>query len=163
MGRSLRAQTSRAIPRMLKQSPRSGVSSISIMASSSSSHSASALPTGASSGSSMMPPPSSDNDNSEAEHSMPIETTPRSLAFFNLVPSGSLPPTLAKAVVSPNLAFGAPQTICRLSCSPQSTSHTRSLSASGCCSIPTIRATKTSAKSGAAETISSTSKPIKVS
>ena len=130
--------------------------------SSRSNHCARSIPAGASSANSMMPLLSSARPSSEPEHSMPNDSTPRSLAFLSLVPSGSRPPTRAKAEVSPSRALGAPHTTCTVSASPASTSQTRSLSASGCGATLAILPTTTFSKAGRADSRASTSSPNEV-
>src|SRR3546814_1888039 len=72
------AATSKAIPRTLKQSARLGVSLSSMLASGRPRYSASGVPGGASSGSSSRPEASASMPSSFAEHSMPLDSTPRS-------------------------------------------------------------------------------------
>src|SRR5690606_35822688 len=94
---------------------------------------------------------------------MPADGTPRILATPIFMPPGSSAPTRASGTVRPWAALGAPQTICSGSPEPSSTWQTRSLSASGCGAIDTMRATTTPVKGGAAGFVSSTSRPAMVS
>src|SRR5690606_29524624 len=115
-------------------------------------------PTGASAGSSNRPSWSSDSCSSAAEHSMPKDSTPRSLAFLILKSSPSTAPTMAKGTLIPARALGAPHTTWNSSL-PLLTRHTRSLSASGCCSALRISPTTTPLNSPAAGVTLSTSSP----
>ena len=73
--------------------------------------------------SSAIPSESSPKRNSFLEHNIPKDSTPLIFAFFNLKPeSGIVLPTGAYIVVSPSLAFFAPQTTSSFS-SPISTKH----------------------------------------
>src|SRR5690606_29306906 len=161
-GSSYSTPTSRAMPRMPRQSPRLGVRSTSMIWSSSPSQSRRSVPTGASAGSSSRPLPSSDSPSSLAEQSMPCDSTPRSLARRIARPPGSAAPTTASGAFRPTRALGAPQTICSVSL-PVLTLQTCSLSASGWRSQPTISATITPRNSGAAGAMPSTSRPAMVS
>src|SRR5690606_7074659 len=162
-GAPVRADTSRATPRMDRQSARLGVSFSVNRVSSRSSASRSGWPGLNASGSSSRPPWSCDRPSSRAEHSRPEDGTPRILATPILIPPGSSAPTRASGTVSPCAALGAPHTICSGSPEPSSTWHTRSLSASGCGAIETMRATTTPANGGATGAVSSTSRPAMVS
>src|SRR6218665_1685718 len=64
--------------------------------------------TGASAASSIRPLFSSLICNSEAEHSMPLDSTPRSLAFLILKSPGSSAPIMANGIRRPGRTFGAP-------------------------------------------------------
>src|SRR5690606_17492687 len=162
-GAPVRAATSRATPRIDRQSARLGVSFRVNSVSSRSSASRSDWPGASSAGSSSRPAWSCDRPSSRAEHSMPADCTPRILATPILMPPGSSAPTRASGTVSPAAALGAPQTICSSSPEPSSTWQTRSLSASGCGAMATMRATTTPVKGGAAGAVSSTSRPAMVS
>jgi len=120
------------------------------------------VPTGASSGSASRPAWSSDSPSSRAEHNMPKDSTPRSLAALMAKSPGNFAPTLAHGTFMPTAALGAPHTICSGSPSPTSTLQSFSLSASGCFSAATIRATTTPLKGGATAWASSTSSPAMV-
>ena len=121
------------------------------------------VPTGASAGSGSRPAWSSDSPNSRAEHSMPEDSTPRSLARLMRKSPGSTAPTSAHGTFMPAAALGAPQTICKASPWPASTRHTLSLSASGCLSADRISATTIPENDGATGSSSSTSRPDIVS
>ena len=56
---------------------------------------------------------------------IPLDSTPRSLAFFSLVPSGMTEPGRATATVWPAATFGAPQTIVAARRSPRSDADRR--------------------------------------
>lgn len=123
-GAPVTACRSRAMPIRESASPRFGVNFTSMRASLSLAYSRMSVPTGASSGRSQMPVWSSVMPSSRAEQSIPIETTPRSFDFLILKPPGSSAPTRAQGAFTPALTFGAPQTICRSSPVPASTSQT---------------------------------------
>ena len=94
---------------------------------------------------------------------MPWLTTPRILACLMRKSPGRTAPSVAQATNIPAWALGAPQTICSgLVGSPVETVHTRSRSASGCFWASRILATTTPVKGGAADSISSTSRPAMV-
>ena len=157
------AATSRAMPRIDIASPRLGVTASSNTVSSRARYSRRLAPTGASEGNSMMPSESSLKPNSLAEHNMPADSTPRSLAALILRSPGNCAPTVASAVLKPARAFGAPQTICSSGApSPRLTAQTRNLSACGCSSALMISATRTPSNGGAAVAIDSSSKPAMV-
>ena len=120
------------------------------------------MPTGASAASASSPSWSSDRFNSAPEHSIPCDSTPRSLAFLILMPPGSLAPGCANGALRPAAALGAPHTICTVSL-PVLTLHTRSLSASGWGSAATISATTTPLSPSARGVTASTSRPAIVS
>jgi len=126
------AASSLATPMMLVQCPRFGVRDMSRTVSER--YSARSVPSGMSLGSSMMPSPSSDSCNSLPEHSIPQDSTPRSLDFFILkvVPSASWieAPVLAKATFSPLRQLVAPHTTC-VDSVPSETVGMQSLSALG--------------------------------
>ncbi|MNT65978.1 hypothetical protein D3C72_2040080 [compost metagenome] len=67
-------------------------------------------PTGASAASSSRPSFSSLICSSAAEHSMPLDSTPRSLAFLILKSPGNSAPIMAKGIFRPGRTFGAPHT-----------------------------------------------------
>ncbi len=69
-------------------------------------------PTGASAASASSPPWSSDSPSSRAEHSMPKDSTPRTLAALILTP-GSSAPTSAQGTFMPAATLGAPQTMAK--------------------------------------------------
>ena len=147
---------------MLRQSPRFGVRSTSIILSLRSKYSLRSAPTGASTGSSHRPLSSSPNCNSVCEQSMPKDSTPRSLAFLILKSPGNFAPITAKGTLMPTRALGAPQTTFAWA-SPPTTLQTFSLSASGCCSTLIISPTTTPEILGAADSTLSTSRPAIVS
>ncbi len=103
------AATSRASPAMLRQSPRFGVSPSSMTWSSSASSATMSSPTGASAGNSSRPSTRLVIPSSSAEHSMPQDSTPRSLARLIFSP-GSSAPSRAKGTRSPARTLLAPQT-----------------------------------------------------
>ncbi len=149
------------MPRTPKQSARFGVSLISMLASGKPRYSLSAWPIGASSGSSNRPDASLSRPSSLAEHSMPLDSTPRSLAALIAMPP-TWAPTSASGATSPARAFGAPQTICSKPPCPASTWHTCSRSASGCRTASTMRATTTCCSDSPSGVTSSTSRPMAV-
>ena len=125
-------------------------------------------PTGAPASSSKRPPWSSDSLSSRAEHNMPWLSTPRSLPTLmrNGLPSspgGSSAPTRAHGTLMPTRALGAPHTILSSAPCPTSTWHTRSRSASGCCTASLISPTTILVNGGATGRSSSTSRPAMVS
>ena len=154
---------SRAIPRMLKQSPRFGVILMSITWSSRSRYSRILTPTGASSGNSKRPSILSSRSISEAPHSIPCDSTPRSLPFLILKSPGKTAPMVATGAFMPARTLGAPHTICNGSPEPIFTVVTRRRSASGCCSTVKTSPTTTPVKGFAAGANSSTSRPSIVS
>ena len=123
---------SRAMPRMPRQSARSGVIFTSRIGSSRPMTLAKGAPTGASSGRSMMPSCSSLKAISRMETSIPFDSTPRMTPLLRsrLVP-GMWLPAGAKTPFMPVRALGAPHTTCTVSL-PVSTMQTLSLSAFGC-------------------------------
>src|SRR5690348_1276931 len=157
------AETSRAMPTIDRQSGRFGVSLIVISASSSASVARTSCPGVASEGSTSSPDASSAMPSSRAEHSMPCDSTPRTVVRVIDCPPGSVAPSSAQGTRKPFAAFGAPQTTCNARSRPTSTVQTRSRSASGCGATCVIVPTTTCAKDGAARTTSSTSKPAIVS
>ena len=124
-------------------------------------------PIGASSGNSSKPSTTSGRSISEAPHSMPCDSTPRSLLFLILKPLpsslGKLAPMVATGARIPTRTFGAPQTICSGASVLILTCVTRSLSASGCGSTLITSPTTTPLKSAATASISSISRPAIVS
>ena len=130
--------TSRARPRMLKQSARFAVRSTSIVTSLSSRSSRTSIPSVVPSGSSRMPSDSTSIPSSEKEQSMPCDGTPRSFAFLILKSPGSTAPTVATATVRPRRQLDAPHTMSKSSLLPSASTApisifvTCSLSASGC-------------------------------
>lgn len=157
------AATSRATPRMDRQSARLGVSLSVNKVSSRSSAARISVPGRNAAGSSSRPAWSCDRPSSRAEHSMPEDCTPRILATPIFMPPGSSAPTRASGTVRPAAALGAPHTICSRAPEPSSTWHTRSLSASGWGAMSTMRVTTTPVNGGAAGSVSSTSRPAMVS
>src|SRR5690606_30398065 len=121
-------------------------------------YSRTSMPTGASAANSSRPLWSSLVFSSAAEHSMPKDSTPRSLAFLILKSSPSSAPTMAKGTLMPGRALGAPHTTWKVSL-PLLTWQTRSLSASGCCSALRISPTTTPWKAPATGVTLSTSRP----
>ena len=150
---------SRAIPRILKQSPRFGVILMSITLSSSFKYSRIFIPTGASAGNSNNPSILSSKSISEAPQSIPCDSTPRSLPFLILKSPGNTAPIVATGAFMPTPTFGAPQTICKASPEPIFTVVTRKRSASGCCSTVRTSPTTTPVNGFATGANSSTSKP----
>ena len=115
-GVPVNADTSRATPSTDRQSARLGVSLIVNFRSFSWKWSRKFWPTCAVSASSSRPPWSSDSFSSRAEHSIPCDSTPRSLPTLisNGLPSspgGSLAPASAHGTFMPTRTFGAPQTM----------------------------------------------------
>ncbi|CVI09054.1 hypothetical protein AMPH_13106 [Acinetobacter baumannii] len=151
--------TSRAIPRILKQSPRFGVILISMTLSSSFKYSRMFTPTGASLGNSSKPSILSSRSISEAPHSMPCDSTPRSLPFLILKSPGNIAPIVATGAFIPARTLGAPHTICKGSPEPIFTVVTRRRSASGCCSTVRTSPTTTPVNGLATGASSSTSRP----
>ena len=135
------AATSRAIPIMLKQSARFGVSLIVILVSFNSKYWRISVPTGASNGSSSKPALSAAKPSSFSEHSMPNDSKPRTLACLIAIP-GKAAPTSAHGTLIPTRALAAPQTICKIS-APILTLQTCKRSASGCFSAEIISAITT--------------------
>ena len=136
---------------------------MSITLSSRSRYSRMFIPTGASAGSSNKPSILSSKSISEAPHSMPCDSIPRSLPFLILKSPGSTAPMVATGAFMPARTFGAPHTICRGSPEPILTVVTRKRSASGCCSTVRTSPTTTPVKGLAAGASSSTSRPNMVS
>src|SRR5688572_10104805 len=110
-----------------------------------------------------MPSEVSARPSSFAEHNMPKDSTPRSLAAVMSLSPGSLAPTVASAAFNPARAFCAPQTIWMSSLPLVRTLHTCSLSACGWRTASTISATTTPLNAGAAVSRASSSKPHMVS
>ena len=135
------ACTSRATPYTHRQSGRLGVISSSSTSVAIGSTSASGVPGSSSSSSTMIPAWSMPIDTSSSARIMPLDGTPRSLAFLSLVPSGMTAPGSATPTVWPAATFGAPHTIVDTSPSPIATWQTDSRSASGCCSRSSTRPT----------------------
>ncbi len=120
-------------------------------------------PTGASAGSSSKPSSLSSRSISDAPHSIPCDSTPRSLPFLILKSPGNTAPMVATGAFIPTRTFGAPHTICNGSPEPMFTVVTRKRSASGCCSTVKTSPTTTPVNGFAAGDISSTSRPNIVS
>ena len=89
---------------------------------------------------------------------MPKDSTPRSLAFLILKSPGSSAPIMANGIFRPARTLGAPQTTWKVSL-PLLTWQTRSLSASGCCSVESTSPTTTPLKAPATGRSASTSRP----
>ena len=119
-------------------------------------------PTTASAASSINPLLSDTRPSSLAEHIMPKDTTPRTLASLISNP-GSSAPTSAHGAFMPTLTFAAPHTMDSGAPSPTSTVSTFSLSASGCLSLLSTSPTTTLSNGGATGDSSSTSSPAMVS
>ncbi len=162
-GTLLMTPISRATPEMPRQSPRFGVSSMSITTSSSCRCAASGSPTGARSSRLMMPSASSPSPSSAAEHSIPWDSTPRILLRRILRPSGRRAPTSATGARMPANTFGAPHTTESVSPLPASTLHTLRRSASGCAPTSSTWATTMSSPRRASGSALSTSRPAAVS
>ena len=126
----LQTATSRAMPRILKQSPRFGVRSNSIATSSKPNASRNSDPGVRESASSMIPSCSSLTPNSLALQSIPSDLIPLNFVGFIFKPPESSEPTLANAVLRPTRAFGAPQTTLYFS-EPSNTVQTERRSAFG--------------------------------
>ncbi|MCY1408986.1 hypothetical protein D9M71_243200 [compost metagenome] len=152
-------EISRAIPRILKQSPRFGVILISMTLSSSLRYSRIFTPTGASAGSSSKPSILSSRSISEAPQSIPCDSTPRSLPFLILKSPGNTAPMVATGAFIPTRTLGAPHTICRGSPEPILIVVTRRRSASGCCSTVNTSPITTPVNGLATGANSSTSRP----
>ena len=117
------------------------------------------MPTGASSDSSIRPSVLSTIPSSFAEHNMPKEGTPRSLAFFILKLPGNTAPTTATGILKSWRTFDAPQTIDSNSSPFTLIWQQRNLSASGWSSTDTTWPTTTPLKSPATGSVPSTSRP----
>ena len=156
------AETSRAIPAIDRQSARLGVSFNVSNVSSSASAARTDAPGVDDSGSPNNPDASSAMPNSCAEHNMPRDSMPRTVARLMVIPPGSTAPSSAQGTSIPAAAFGAPQTICSACAAPTSTVHTRRRSAFGCGSTLSIRATTTWSNAGATGSMRSTSSPAMV-
>ncbi len=130
-GAPVTAATSRARPRIDRQSARFGVSLTSSTESSRSRTRRKSTPTGASASSSSSPDASSDNPSSLAEQSMPCDSTPRIAAWRMFKPPGSIAPTWAYGATTPGATFGAPQTTDTGASWPTSTRQTVRRSAFG--------------------------------
>ena len=132
---------------------------MSITLSSSSKYSRIFTPTGASAGNSNKPSILSSKSISEAPHSIPCDSIPRSLPFLILKSPGNTAPMVATGAFIPTRTFGAPHTICKGSPEPIFTVVTRKRSASGCCSTVSTSPTTTPVNAFAAGASSSTSRP----
>ena len=88
-----------------------------------------------------MPAWSPPRPSSRAEHSMPLDHSPRSLRRPISMPFGMVVPTVASGTRSPAAMLNAPQAICRASPSPVSTSTSWILSAFGWGRVASTRAT----------------------
>ena len=156
------AATSRAMPKMLKQSARFGVSFSVSKLSFKLKYSRISCPIGASAGSSSKPSASVAKPSSLLEHNMPNESTPRTLACLIEMP-GSSAPTCAHGTLMPTRALAAPQTICNVCPIPFTwpicTLHNCNRSASGCFSAETISPITTWLNIALAGCSSSTSSP----
>ena len=154
------ADTSRAMPLMLRQSARFGVIFSVKTVSSKSRYSRMFVPTGASCGRMCRPfTPSSGSPSSSVEHNIPFDTTPRILVGLILKLPGNTAPGNEHGTLMPAFTFGAPHTICTNSPVPASTWVTFKRSASGCFSTDFTSAITTPVNAGAAVSASSTSKP----
>ena len=153
------AATSRAMPAILRQSPRLGVNSISTSVSSKCNSSRTFIPGGLSGGNGNSPSELSARPSSLAEHNIPWDSIPRSLDFLMRNPPGNTAPIRAVGTHIPTATLGAPQTICSGSVPPVSTVATRNRSASGCGIRSITRPTTTCSKAGAAGSRLSTSRP----
>ena len=150
------------MPAMPRQSLRLGVKSTSIDTSSRSKYFLKSSPTGASVASSINPSAFSAMPSSFAEHNIPNDSTPRSLAFLILKLPGNTAPITATGIFKSKRTFEAPQTIESNSSAATSTLQRRNLSASGCGSTETTCPTSTPLKSPATGSTASTSKPASV-
>src|SRR5688572_30661244 len=157
------ADTSRATPRIDRQSARLGVSLSVSSVSSSASASLSGVPGASDSSRTRRPDASSSSPSSFAEHNMPCDKTPRTDDSAIAVPFGSIAPGRASGAYMPTAAFGAPQTTLTGDPLPASTLHTRRRSAFGCASTLAMRATTTLSSAGPAGSRASTSSPAIVS
>ena len=119
----VRACTSRAMPKRLRQSERLGVTSKSIITSSSPVALAKAVPVVRSSLRTIIPSWLSLSPSSSSAQIIPRDSTPRILAFLICMPLGSVQPGSATATVCPAATLGAPQTMV-LTSVPTSTSQT---------------------------------------
>ena len=157
------ADRSRAIPRMPRQSPRLGVTAMSITGSERPMTPAAGAPTGASSGSSMIPSCSSLRPTSRSESSMPLLSTPRMLVFLSSIPvPGMTAPAAANTPNMPARALAAPHTTCVVPL-PVSTRQTVRRSALGWGSAASTRAATKPASPWERSITSSTSRPTMVS
>ena len=94
---------------------------------------------------------------------MPLDSTPRIAATFSTMPlAGTAAPGCPNTPTSPARALGAPQTTCNAP-SPASTVSTCSLSACGCRSAVSTRATVKPDSRAAGSSTPSTSSPMRVS
>src|SRR5574340_617927 len=151
------------MPAMPEQSLRFGVSFSVNSLSSSSRYSRSVLPTGAAAGSSHSPWLSSASPSSFSEHSMPNDSTLRTLACLILKSPGSTAPMRAHGTLTPAATFAAPHTIVSGCASPTFTRHTFKRSALGCLTTSSTSATTTLLNAGATASSASTSSPAIVS
>ena len=136
------AAASRATPRMLRQSARFGVRSISRTGSDNDRAVFNGVPTVAAAFRRMMPPASVPRARSAALQSMASERWPRITPTSRVVPLGSRVPGSATGASMPALTLGAPHTT-GTTPRPVSTRQTLSLSAAGCASTETTRPTMT--------------------
>ncbi len=148
---------------MLRQSPRFGVSSRLNRRSSSARCFSSGVPGRTSPSNSSKPSDFSARPSSEAEHSMPLDSTPRSSALPISTPPGSRAPGSAAGTRMPAHALAAPQTILKGVPVPASTSHTCRRSACGCGSVLRMRPTTTPRGSSALSGSISHSSPARLS
>ena len=156
------AARSRATPRTPRQSPRLGVTPISITGSLSPRASGAGVPITASSGKSTMPSWSSERPISRSLNNMPLEVTPRIFDFLSVTSiPGIYIPSLAKIPFMPARALGAPQTTSNVPV-PLFTAHTFRRSASGCFSAFSTWATTKSLKPSEGSSRLSSSRPAMV-
>jgi len=136
------AAISRATPQCDNTSGRLGVTSTSSTLSPNIRRVWTSCPTAVSAGRTRMPEWSSAMRSSLREHSIPDDSSPRSVAFSMTRPPGSVAPILARGTICPAATLGAPQTIWSVSC-PSKTEQTESLSAFGCLETVSTRAVTT--------------------
>ena len=143
------AAASRARPRTARQSGRLGVISKSTHTSSIPSAFTASVPTGHSSSSTRMPSSTAFGKScvvrpsSDRLHSMPPDSTPRSLPLRISLPPGSFATCSAAGTRSPTFRLFAPVTICTGASRPTSTWHTTIWSESGWGTIYKILPTTT--------------------
>src|SRR3989338_1159721 len=151
------------MPAMPEQSLRFGVSLSVNRLSSSSRYSRSVLPTGASLDSNHRPWLSVASPSSFSEHSMPNDSTLRTLACLMAKSPGSTAPMRAHGTFKPTATFAAPHTMVSGCASPTFTWHTFKRSALGCLTTSSTSATTTLSNAGATASSASTSSPAIVS
>ena len=151
------------MPSRLRQSPRLGVSEISMIWSLAPKSSGRVRPAASAADNSRMPAASSPRPISAAAQSMPSERTPLTETARNSARPGNRAPGRARIAQRPGLTLAAPETTVKRSAAAVSTRQTRSVSARGCGSTALISTTTRPAISGQAGATPSTSRPAMVS